>query len=162
MITAIELNQKKEQLLDKMKVVFSKFGIIEPMAFIICQDGKVFVVETPFSNAQEKQIMIAGIRVLCRKFNAAAVAIINEAWIVEFDNKENFNQEEVESIIKQVGGVRNMPQRKECAMCCFETSYGQEMITFSIDRNTGNLINEKRNNNVSGSFSNILSPVIKN
>ena len=161
MITVIELNQKKEELVGKMKNVFSKFGFIEPMAVIICQDGKAFIMETPFSNEQEKQIIMAGVKALCRKFNAAAVAIINEAWVVEFD-KEKFNQKDAEDMIKHVGGVKNMPKRKECAICCFETLYEQEMITFGIDRNGRVLTDEQRTTNVSGNFSNILSPVIKN
>ena len=157
MVDVKELNKIKDTLLSKMKELFKKDGKIDSMGIVVDKDGTVAFVPMPYRDNQEKLIMIDGLKSICRKHSPAAVVIINEAWSV-VRPQDDFNKFKDE--LKSTGkSIKDLPDKKEIAIMFFETNFNQEIISFDIERPSNNLVNETRNKNATGIFSNLLTPV---
>ena len=155
-ITTEKLNEIKEKLINAMKVNFKRDGGLDPVALLVSQEGEMAIVPTPYTNNNEKQLMIEGIKFVCKETKPAAVVMINEAWIKQIDKKDKgaFERE-----LKETGkSIKDYDDKKEIAIMMFETAQGHEMINYDIDRSKNELINEMRTNQVQGAFCNLLTP----
>ena len=98
MMTTIELNKIKESLLNSVKNNFKKDGRLDPVMILIGQDGQLAFISTPYTNNIEKQMMINGVKSVCKETNPAAIAMINEAKMMP----KNSNREDVDNFEKEL------------------------------------------------------------
>ena len=156
-ITTVDLNKIKESLVDKMKLNFKNSGSILPVVFIIAPNGDLTIIATPYTSHEEKDFMMNTVRQMCKRVDAIAVCIINEAWV----RIAKGSLKEAEKEMKDAGKrISDYDDKKEVALMMFETKLTGETIMFDMDRTNNELINKTGGMTAGGSFSNILSPII--
>lgn len=164
MITIEKINEQKEAFIGAMKQNFINDGKLHPIVIILDSKLKPHIVSTPYKTKLEHKVMMEAMRGFCKKLNAVAIMIINEAYTLDIPKE---NQDEFMNEYKKSGlELENHPNRKEIATMIFETKLSHEAIVFEVDRTNnpkGELVNEKRKGQIVGSnFRDILSTPINN
>jgi len=158
-ITTADLQKTKESLLESMKKNFKNDISILPAVFIIAPNGEMTIIPTPYRNQNEKDAMMGAVRQLCKKINAVAVCIINEAWVRAIKSED---YDKVLKDMKETGKrISDYGDKKEVTLMMFQTKELSETITFDMDRVNRELINKISGETAGGDFANILSTTKK-
>jgi hypothetical protein len=158
MITTADLRKVKDTLIEGMKTNFKNDGNIFPVVIVIGPSGSLTPIPTPYRTHEEKAFMMNIVRVICKKTDAIAVAVITEAWIKTV-NKED-SKKFMEEMKASGKTVSDYGDKKEVAVIMFETKLTGETITFDMDRDNNKLINKISATTTGGDFANILSPAL--
>ena len=147
-------------ILNMTREMFDHFKYLAPVAHVLVtkhpetgepmdKPGITTLLSTGFSNEQEKDNWAESIRVFCKKYDAIAIAIVNEAWAVEQQKDEKYIQ------------PSKHPNRIEIVSVVFETSrFGSTMCCANITRNGDDVrleeFSKPLQSNIGGRFSGFL------
>lgn len=157
MVTAIELNQIKEKMLSTAKAIFKRDKMLAAVAMIFNQDGEPVFIPLPFRDDREKEALLGIVKEKSKELNASAVCIVTEAWMAAMKEEDYKNY--LERRKKEGIKISDLTERKECVVVTFETQFGQEIITYTIDRQINELVDEKRTKEFKSVFINMVPPL---
>lgn len=160
MIKTEEINRIKEANIEMMKQHFKKDGKLFPVIMAIEANGKITYVGTPYTNQEEKMKTLQYAKELCKKINAVAFFMINEAWVRKV-NPEQYKQY-LEELKKTGKRVSEYGDRQEVAIMVFETRTSTMMYKFDIDRQKNELVNMECTTQAEGDFCKILCEIQTN
>lgn len=149
-----ELNKTKEHIIASARKNYSNDGQLAPCALVIDTDGSIHPFIADYKTHDDKQIFIDKIKSICASMNAIAVAFISEAY------KKKVTPHELAKFKK--GDLENDSEAKEVAIITFETIFNEtESITFDMDKQNRQLVNEQRGKLTAGDFTGVLSFTVK-
>lgn len=155
-----KLNKLKEATIESIKANFKRDKQVFPVCIIVEPDGKTQFIGTPFRNLEEKKVMMGYVKDTCKKVNAIAVFIINEAWVRKTtpEQYKQFNEE-----FKRSGKrISEYDDKKEVAMMIFETKTSSTLFMFDIDRQKNELVNMISSPTGGGDFMHTLCEIQTN
>lgn len=159
-MTEQDINKIKEKNIEMMKVNFKNYKTLYPVCIVIEPNGNFQAIGTPFKNQQEKNYMMNEVKNTCKKVNAVAIFIINEAWVRKTTPEQYKKfQEEFEKTGKRIS---EYDDKKEVAMMMFETKTSSTLFMFDIDREKNELVNMISSPTGGGDFKNILCDIQTN
>lgn len=159
-ITQEQVEKIKQTNIEMMKANFKRDKQLFPTVMILEPNGKLQVIGTPYRNQQEKVLMMNMVKYTCKKVNAVAVFIINEAWVRKTTPEQfkKFNEE-----FKKSGKrISEYDDKKEVAMMIFETKTSSTSFMFDIDREKNELVNMISSPTGGGDFMHTLCDIKTN
>lgn len=159
-ITNEQVEKIKQTNIELMKSNFKRDKELYPTVMILEPNGNLQVVGTPYRNQQEKDYMMGFVKETCKKVNAIAVFIINEAWVRKTTPEQfkKFNEE-----FKNTGKrISEYDDKKEVAMMIFETKTSSTLFMFDIDRQKNELVNMVSSPTRGGDFMHTLCEIQTN
>lgn len=159
-ITNEQVEKIKQTNLELMKSNFKRDKELYPTVMILEPNGNLQVIGTPYRSQEEKSAMMYAVKQTCKKVNAIAVFIINEAWVRKTTPEQfkKFNEE-----FKRSGKrISEYDDKKEVAMMIFETKTSSTLFMFDIDREKNELINMISSPTGGGDFMHTLCEIQTN
>lgn len=95
---------------------------ITPVWSLLTEEGKVVVLMTPFSNANEKNAVAEIIKKKIEEVKAVAYTFVSETWIVVLDTKD---KEQARKIAEETIAPSDHPDRVDAVMIMGEDLYGK-------------------------------------
>ncbi len=159
-ITTEEINQIKEVTIRMMKQNFKNDGKLFPVIMALEANGKMTYIGTPYRNQEEKKLTINYAKEICKKINAVAFFMINEAWVRKLTPEQA--KQYSEEFKKSGKRISEYDDKKEVAIMVFETKTSSTLIMFDIDRQKNELVNMIASPSAGGDFQNILCDIQTN
>lgn len=159
-ITTEEINRIKDVTINMMKQNFKNDGKLFPVIMALEANGKMTYVGTPYRNHEEKKATINYAKLLCKKINAVAFFMINEAWVRKVTPEQM--KEYSEEFKKSGKRISDYDDKKEVVIMVFETKTSSTLIQFDIDRQKNELINMITSPTGGGDFQHILCDIQTN
>lgn len=139
----------KEELERLMQTNYKNDGYLTPVAIVVDGKGEATFISTPYTCKEEKEAYLFFLKLYCKKHNAVAVYLINEATQA-VATKENLKQ-------YKTNGISGCTDTQDVAILVMETREENSITVFEADAKQRNLTNKKVTEKFDGNFARILT-----